>query len=100
MDNKKFQDALNIRFDSDAGKNITIRDYLMKLLTKVWNEGEEFNGKRPFGNSGWQYNLYQPLIKYGFVKGKLDEYEYIETLNEKQADDFVLDMIKFVFNGE
>lgn len=100
MDNKKFQEALNIRFDSDAGKNITIRDYLMELLTKVWIEEEEFDGKRPFGNSGWQYDLYQPLIKYGFIEGKLDEDGYVESANTKQADDFVLNMIKFVFNGE
>lgn len=100
MDNKKFQDALNSRFDSDAGKNITIRDYLMKLLTKVWIEGEEFNGKRPFGYSSWEYDLYQPLIKYGFIEGKLDEDGYVESVNIKQANKFVLDMIKFVFKGE
>lgn len=100
MDNKKFQEVLNIRFDSDAGKNITIRDYLMELLTKVWIEGEEFNGKRPFGNSGWQCDLYEPLIKYGFIEGKLDEDGYVESVNTKQADDFVLNIIKFVFKGE
>jgi hypothetical protein len=48
--------ALNIRFDSDAGDNITVRDYLFKILMMVWDEG--FDGKRPFGNSGWDHELY------------------------------------------
>jgi hypothetical protein len=47
------QGALELRFDSDAGDNITIRDYLRILLETLWEEGEGFSGKRPFGNSGW-----------------------------------------------
>ena len=40
-----FAAALEIRFDSDAGDDITIRDYLHKLLKTLWNEGEGFSGK-------------------------------------------------------
>lgn len=47
---------------NDAGA-ATIRDYLIKLLSKVWEEDEGFDGKRPFGNSGWQYELTEALVQ-------------------------------------
>jgi hypothetical protein len=65
-----YADALNLRMpdDCDAGANITVRDYLFELLIAVWDEGESFSGKRPFGNSGWEYDLYAPLIQAGLSK--------------------------------
>lgn len=40
----------------------TIRDYLKRLLVLVWEEGDCFDGKRPFGNSGWDHDIYSTLI--------------------------------------
>jgi len=91
--------ALDIRFDSDAGDDITIRDYLRILLLTLWEEGEGFSGKRPFGNSGWEYDLYKPLIKEGFINGSLDEDGYIEKYDKKEAYAYVIDLINAAFNG-
>ena len=91
--------ALNLRFDSDAGQDLTLRDYLRTLLTTVWEEGECFSGKRPFGNSGWEYDLYRPLIKAGFIGGKLDEKGSIEELNEQQGNLFIKQLIIAAFGG-
>lgn len=44
----------------------TIRDYFKELLSKLWEEGECFSGKRPLGNSGWEYHLWDTLIYHGF----------------------------------
>ena len=41
---------------NDAGAS-SIRGYLKTLLTTLMAEGEGFSGKRPFGNSGWEYEL-------------------------------------------
>lgn len=71
--------------ENDAGAK-TIRGYLIALLTELWREQEGFGGKRPFGNSGWSFELYKPLIANGLVDGAFDEDGYIETLDEKQAD--------------
>lgn len=46
--------------DADAS---TIRDYLKSLLTLVWSDGEGFDGKRPFGNSGWEGEIYATLVE-------------------------------------
>jgi len=58
--------------DADAA---TVRDYLLKLLAELWREEAGFDSKKPFGNSGWQYDIYVPLIRAGLVAGSLDEYD-------------------------
>ena len=58
--------ALDTRFKSDIGDSETIRQYLYQLLRSVWRENEEFSGKRPFGNSGWQYDVYKALVNGGY----------------------------------
>ena len=57
--------------DADAA---TIRDYLVALLAEVWKWTDEFSGKRPFGNSNWENELYLALINAGAIEGGYDEY--------------------------
>lgn len=83
---------LNITIQSD-GTSMSLRDYLIKLLTTLWKEEDQFSGKRPFGNSGWQYDVYAALIQANLVEGALDEDGYVESINHKQADKLVLDAI-------
>lgn len=81
------EDILNIRlersYECDA---VTIKEYLIKLLSTLWREAERFSGKRPFGSSNWQYRVYKALIKYGVVPGELDEEDDIVEVDTKQAD--------------
>ena len=92
--------ALEVRFDSDAGEQITMRGHLHELLSTMWDQGEGFSGKRPFGNSGWEAEIFQPLIKAGYIKGELDEYGAINSIaDEDQANIFVFDMIRAAFFG-
>lgn len=59
---------------NDAGDDdLTIKGYLKELLLTLWREGEGFNGKRPFGNSGWQLDFHTPLIQAGIIEGEYDE---------------------------
>jgi hypothetical protein len=53
----------------DVGR-VTIREYLCALLTKLWEEGESFKGKAPYGNSGWEYELYYALVAADAVAGE------------------------------
>ena len=55
--------------------------------------GRGFRGKRPFGNSGWEFYVYKPLIEGGFIEGKLDEDGFVEKLDTKMAHKFVLEEI-------
>lgn len=95
--------ALEVRFDSDAGDDLTVRDYLRTLLMALWEEQESFSGKRPFGNSGWEYEVLMPLAKAGFVDlGPLgeDSEPYNWTQEQIQrANAYVSDLILAAFHG-
>ncbi len=100
MDDKEIlSKALNYYFNCDVSRNkpITIREYLELLLLTLWDDQEGFSGKRPFGNSGWEYDLYQPLVKGGFIDGELDSEGYIYKINKVEAHAFVRDLIVEVF---
>jgi hypothetical protein len=86
---------LNIEFYcEDLGKTVTIRNYLKELLLTLWEEGESFSGKRPFGNSGWEYDLYKPLIENNIIDGKIDEDGFICDYNANKADEVIINCIK------
>ena len=61
--------------DNDAAAK-TVREYLSILLSTLWEQGERFDSKRPFGNSGWRYDLFEPLIEAGRVETR-DEAERV-----------------------
>lgn len=85
--------ALDVRFTSSVGNQLTVRDYLHKLLAKLWRDGESFSGKRPFGVTGWEYELYMPLEASGFL-GTTDTDEGLSA-----ARDYVELLINAAFNG-
>ena len=78
--------------ENDAGAD-TIRDYLKTLLSELWAAGEGFSSKRPFGNSGWEFELYVALVKASAVKGELDEDGYIDTVDYKAANKLIFQAI-------
>lgn len=53
--------------ENDSGAD-TVKGYLKALLFTLWDEDEGFSGKRPFGNSGWEYELTEPLIENKLAK--------------------------------
>jgi hypothetical protein len=82
--------------ENDAGAS-TIGQYLGQLLLTLWEEGECFSGKRPFGNSGWEYEIYRGLIQAGAVAGTVDEYGDIQTVDEKAANQLISNHITQLF---
>ena len=65
--------------ENDAEAN-TVGDYLKELLVKLLDEEESFSGKRPFGNSGWLYEIAVPLVKRGLVKGTVNAEGEVEQV--------------------
>ncbi len=96
---KGLQTALEVRFSSDAGSDLSVREYLRMLLMGVWDEGECFNGKRPFGNSGWESDIYDPLVKAGFIDGTINQHGYAVLDDKKRAHAFVQDLILAMCHG-
>lgn len=94
-----YDQILDLKLDNpDFPENFTIRDYLRQLLTTLWVEKEGFSGKRPFGNSGWEYDLYRPLLVAGVIDGRLDEYGDICDVDEVQGSVVIHSLIDYVFS--
>jgi len=99
---KDLDAALSARFDSDAGDQMTFRDYIMKMVLTLWYEEEGFSGKRPFGNSGWKYEVWSGLAKAGFIDmGEYYEeccgYEDATREQCEVADKYTVQLIKRIF---
>lgn len=84
--------------DNDA-KEETVRSYLKRLLLLVWTQEESFDGKRPFGNSGWKHEIYKSLAVAGIIEATChaddygDYYMYGDTA-KKHADKLIEEAIK------
>lgn len=81
--------ALPLPPGNDAGAE-NVREYLLALLSALWREDESFSGKRPFGNSGWQYDIYAALITGGLVSGVVDTRGTVSLIDYETADRLVL----------
>lgn len=91
------KEILELKFEStDLGKEMSIKDFFKELLTTLFKEGECFSGKRPFGNSGWDYDLCVCLAKNGVIEGKCSQYGDLEDwdYDSKEADSKILELIK------
>lgn len=82
------------RNDADAA---TIGDYLRALLADVWKYDEGFNGKRPFGNSGWKGEIYAALVAAQIVPGTIDADGYLDECDDDRADEVIARAIDFAF---
>ncbi len=84
------KDIGELKFVSgDLDTELTVKEYFKELLCKLWNEVECFSGKRPLGNSDWQYDIYAVLIKNGIIEGKLNEYGYVDEVDTYRADELI-----------
>lgn len=71
----------------DLDEKMTIREYMRRLLSTLFEEGESFSGKRPFGNSGWSHDLILPLVVSGAVAGSYTAYDEDGEETTYDADD-------------
>lgn len=93
-----YKEYAKIPMQENDARAKTIGEYLEKLLLTLWDEEEMFSGKRPFGNSGWKWEIYTALVSTKVVNGKLDEYGYLAEYDASMADDVVKNIILAVFN--
>ena len=69
--------------DRDSGAT-SIRDYFAHLAALCWDEGECFDGKRPFGNSGWDRDVYVALHAAGLMDLALNENGRIDSISPQE----------------
>lgn len=63
---------LSLKFYArDLMKEVTINEYLKMLLLHLIEETECFNGKRPFGESDWAYDIIRCLVENKAIRGEI-----------------------------
>lgn len=82
---------------SVEGQEMNLRQYLYTVLSKLWQDCDDFNSKRPFGYSSWQFDVYRELIAQGYIDGKLDTDGYIVAFENKDALEFMQQLISHIF---
>lgn len=94
MTHKEMLDYHSFFSDCDA---TTLREYFHTLLLMLWVEGEGFSSKRPFGNSGWDNDVYLALVEMKAVKGVIhreDGYSELEDCDYGKANKLVEKLLK------
>lgn len=95
--------AFDVLFQcDDLDCELTVKEYLIKLLSTLWSEQCDFSGKRPFGNSCWDIDLMRALVDSGHIKGKVlrkyDDDGYMIEIDDRydhtEAWEFVANLIK------
>ena len=60
------ENILDETIDDGVDPTFVIKDKFAELFKLLWADPEGFNGKRPFGNSGWKQDIVYTLEeKYG-----------------------------------
>lgn len=81
---------------NDAGAE-SVGDYLVKLLTLLWSDREDFDAKRPFGYSSWDNVLYIALINAGYITGEINEsgeLVHIDDSNDERGTKLIAQAIR------
>lgn len=86
--------SLLMFYSTDLGTDISIRLFLKELLAVLWYEKENFSGKRPFGNSGWDYEIMKCLVSHGVIDGGFDNEGDIQDYDEKTGNALIMEIIR------
>lgn len=93
MNNLTPAQILNLPMPENDAHAATIRDYLTALLIRVWIDEADFSGKRPFGNSGWQWDVYKVLAAADLLASTTDQYGELD-LDIREADELMAGAIR------
>lgn len=79
---------LDLRFYDNISLNrdVTIREFLAIMLDKLWVETDCFSGKRPFGNSCWDFPVMAALGKAGAFPATVTKSEYEDEPDDVRYD--------------
>lgn len=97
------QKVLLCPMQENSAQAATVGEYLSLLLSTLWIQGEGFSGKRPFGESSWEYEVYTALATEELIDGLiLDEDGYLDEFSADDryaADELVLQTIQAMGKG-
>lgn len=92
------RDILALPMGSNDADAETIGQFIMLIGAEVFTEQEDFSGKRPFGNSGWIFGVYESLIAGKVLDGSLDEDGYLEEYDNDAGDAIIARLFDYLKN--
>ena len=98
MNNLTPAQILDLPMPENDANAATIRDYLTALLIRVWIDEADFSGKRPFGNSGWQWDVYKVLAEAELLASTTDEFGELD-LDIREAGQIMTGAIRALGAG-
>lgn len=81
-------------------KATTIRAFLVRLAAEVWEKGDLFSGKRPFGYSGWHWDVYEALGRAGLIAMQLDGEDELVDCDEDAGDELIKKALEALAKGD
>lgn len=69
--------ALEFEVAAGEGKTVPLREFFVLILGQLWEEADEFSGKRPFGNSGWYFEIIWGLIDDGVAESETEAHNLV-----------------------
>ncbi len=88
--------TLGLALGPNDAKAKTVREFLSALLVKVWEDQEDFSGKRPWGNSGWKTPVEEALVRSGLVGGEFNNDGELKWIDDDRVNDLVVEAIKYL----
>lgn len=77
MTPERAAEILNLKIVVDdpahGNEGMTIGSFFAHAAAQLWSEGSGFSGKRPFGDSGWEWAIHRTLAKYLVAPAELTE---------------------------
>lgn len=93
MEELDFDAILDLPMEENDSGATTIKGYLIALLREVWKEEEGFSGKRPFGNSGWVWDVYKALVQGSIIGGTINRYEELDDCDDEAGYAIIMEAI-------
>lgn len=78
----KPEEILDLKVEGPGVGKTTVRGYLVRLLETLWDERDNFSGKRPFGGSAWEFDLYEALVTAHVVPGKFNDEGFLDEFSK------------------
>lgn len=94
------QEILAVPMSKNDAKAGTVGQYLIALAREVWTIGEGFSGKRPFGNSGWEYDIHKALVQADVVEGEIDEYGYLDDSDDAAVEEYIKEAFDLLYRAD
>jgi hypothetical protein len=95
IDDKIFDKILE---EPSEEPEITIKQWLFFVFSRVLLDGAGFSGKRPLGSSGWDQEFIMAYAKYELIEVVVNEDGELDDYNSKEVDMIHLQLIKYLLH--